>query len=65
VATKELKTWTEMSDASLATPKKLKGPLPAAIPATCVPWMQSAIEHGTPDPVAVLAELPSGHTLVD
>src|SRR4029079_13726205 len=53
-----------MSKASLSTPEKA-APFPAAIPATCVPWMQSDNGHGIPDPIAVLAEVPSGHTLVD
>jgi len=45
--------------ASGATPVKLV-PLPAAMPATCVPWSQSVIEQGSAVSVPLLSKLPSG-----
>src|SRR5258707_1268882 len=47
------KTCTAMRCAPRATPEKATpavAPLPAAIPATCVPWRQSLSEHGTAAP---------------
>lgn len=47
-------TCTAMMFAALAKPGRYVALLPAAIPATNVPWKQSASEHGAaePDPVS-------------
>src|SRR6267142_1797756 len=63
-------TWTAMIDASLAMPEKLCagtafGPLPAAMPATWVPWKQSSgAEQGAAAPVPVCVSCPFGHAVV-
>src|SRR4051794_33610048 len=63
-------TWTAMIDASLAMPEKLcagtaLGPLPAAIPATCVPWKQSPVaEQGVAAPVPICVSCPFGHAVI-
>ncbi len=46
-------TCTAMICAPLATPEKLTpavAPLPAEMPATCVPWKQRSSRHGAAEP---------------
>ena len=61
-------TWTAITDAPLATPENdlPAGPLPAAIPATCVPWShpKSASEQLTPDPGPTCSSWPFGQSVV-
>src|SRR5438309_2509197 len=56
-------TWTAINVAPLATPGGCWGFVeswPAAMPATCVPWMQSPSEHGTAEPGPVCTARPFG-----
>ena len=59
------KTWTAMICAPFATPENgcpAVAPLPAAMPATCVPWMQSGSGHGTAAPGPSCWSSPFGQT---
>src|SRR6201990_2638702 len=58
-----VKTLMAMRFASRATPEKL-APLPAAMPATCVPCLQpsSVSVQLTPEPDAVVCEAPPGQS---
>ena len=58
-----------MTDAPLATPENdlpADEPLPAAIPATCVPWSQPNSESGqlTPEPGPICSSWPFGQRVV-
>ncbi len=56
-------TWTAISRASGATPENgtsALAPLPAAMPATCVPCTQSASGHGAADPEPICSGRPFG-----
>ena len=62
-------TCIAMTDAPLATPENVlpaDDPLPAAMPATCVPWSQpkSASEQLTPDPGPTCSSWPFGQSVV-
>ena len=61
-------TCIEMMSASGATPEMVTEPVshspPAAMPATCVPWLQPEIELSqfSPEPIAVDDDAPPGHS---
>ena len=62
-------TWIAMTDAPLATPENVLArgtPLPAAIPATCVPWSHPKSESGqlTPAPGPTCSSWPFGQSVV-
>jgi hypothetical protein len=61
------KTWTAMICAPLATPEKATpapAPLPAAMPATCVPCQQTDSGQLAPDPGPVCWVEPFGHIVM-
>jgi hypothetical protein len=60
------KTWTAMIRAPLATPENVcpaAAPFPAAMPATCVPWIQSASAHGAAAPGPICSSRPFGQNV--
>ena len=62
-------TWIAITEAPLATPENdfpAVAPLPAAIPATCVPWShpKSPSEQFTPEPGPTWLSCPFGQRVV-
>src|SRR5688500_8382375 len=63
----DAKTWMAMICAPRATPENVcpaAGPLPAAMPATCVPCQQADSEHGRALLLPICDDCPFGQTLV-